>query len=129
MALSDIVINDGTDDQAFLSQKITDISVEEYYPGQQELTLKNGDFVSFTPNKKKRVSLSFAFITATDMDKIISKANNTWKITTTGTTELPRSCIFSQTNFILQGSNLEYSFADRYVGAGFSGTLTFLETG
>ena len=129
MALSDIVINDGTDDQAFLSQKITDISVEEYYPGQQELTLKNGDFVSFTPNKKKRVSLSFAFITATDMDKIISKANNTWKITTTGTTELPTSCIFSQTNFILQGSNLEYSFADRYVGAGFSGTLTFLETG
>ena len=129
MALSDIVINDGTDDQAFLSQKITDISVEEYYPGQQELTLKNGDFVSFTPNKKKRVSLSFAFITATEMEKIISKANNTWKITTTGTTELPTSCIFSQTNFILQGSNLEYSFADRYVGAGFSGTLTFLETG
>ena len=100
MALSDIVINDGTDDQAFLSQKITDISVEEYYPGQQELTLKNGDFVSFTPNKKKRVSLSFAFITATEMEKIISKANNTWKITTTGTTELPTSCIFSQTNFI-----------------------------
>ena len=133
MALNQITFSttneNTTDDWKFLSEKVVEFNVQSYYPGKQEITLKNGDFVSFSPNEKYQITASFAFITKDEMQLLLKEVNSVFTINTSqATAELPTKLQFGNKKFLIQGTNLDYSFADRYLTAGFSGTITFIET-
>lgn len=119
--------DDSSTGYEFLSTNLIDLQVSEYYPGKEGITLKSGNFVTFVPNKMKRVVLSYDFIETADLDKIISKVNVIWTIDATSETTLPNT-LAKNKNYLIEGTDIDYTYSDRFLQAGFTGSLTFIET-
>ena len=115
------------DNYGFLSSNLIDLQVSEYYPGKEGITLKNGSFVTFVPNKMNRVVLTYDFINTTDLDFIITDVNSIWTINSDGESSLPTK-LQSNKNYVIEGTDIDYTYSDRFLQAGFTGSLTFIET-
>ena len=110
-----------------MSSNLIDLQVSEYYPGKEGITLKNGSFVTFVPNVMNRVVLTYDFISTTDLDFIITDVNSIWTINSNGESSLPTK-LQSNKNYVIEGTDIDYTYSDRFLQAGFTGSLTFIET-
>ena len=111
----------------FLKTNLIDLQVSEYYPGKEGITLKNGSFVTFVPNKMNRVVLTYDFIGTSDLDFIIIDVNSVWIIDSEAETSLPDS-LQNDKKYVIEGTDIDYTYSDRFLQAGFTGSLTFIET-
>ena len=111
----------------FLKTNLIDLQVSEYYPGKEGITLKNGSFVTFVPNKMNRVVLTYDFISTTDLDLIITDVNSVWIIDSSNENSLPSS-LKENVKYVIEGTDIDYTYSDRFLQAGFTGSLTFIET-
>ena len=111
----------------FLSSNLIELQVSEYYPGKEGITLKNGSFVTFVPNEMKRVVLTYDFIETTELDKIIEDVNSVWTINSSGEGSLPTN-LRQSIKYVIEGTDIDYTYSDRFLQAGFTGSLTFIET-
>ena len=75
----------------------------------------------------KRVILTYDFITTEDLDKIIENANVIWTINSESEGTLPGELQINK-NFLIEGTDIDYTYSDRFLQAGFTGSLTFIET-
>ena len=106
-------------DYDFLSTNLIDLQVSEYYPGKEGITLKSGSFVTFVPNKMKRVILTYDFITTEDLDKIIENANVIWTINSESEGTLPGELQINK-NFLIEGTDIDKTYSDSFLQAGFT---------
>ena len=111
---------------SFLNSNLIDLQVSEYYPGKEGITLKNGSFVTFVPNEMKRVVLTYDFIATGELDKIIVDVNSIWTIINNEST-LPET-LKNTKQYVIEGTDIDYTYSDRFLQAGFTGSLTFIET-
>ena len=111
---------------SFLNSNLIDLQVSEYYPGKEGITLKNGSFVTFVPNEMKRVVLTYDFIATDELDKIIIDVNSIWTIINDEST-LPDT-LQNTKQYVIEGTDIDYTYSDRFLQAGFTGSLTFIET-
>ena len=111
---------------SFLNSNLIDLQVSEYYPGKEGITLKNGSFVTFVPNEMKRVVLTYDFIATDELDKIIVDVNSIWTIINNEST-LPET-LKNTKQYVIEGTDIDYTYSDRFLQAGFTGSLTFIET-
>ena len=111
---------------SFLNSNLIDLQVSEYYPGKEGITLKNGSFVTFVPNEMKRVVLTYDFIATDELDKIIVDVNSIWTIKNDEDT-LPNT-LQNTKQYVIEGTDIDYTYSDRFLQAGFTGSLTFIET-
>ena len=111
----------------FLSSNLIDLQVSEYYPGKEGIILKSGSFVTFVPNKMKRVVLTYDFIETGELDKIIDNVNSIWTIDSNNEGSLPET-LQGSVNYVIEGTDIDYTYSDRFLQAGFTGSLTFIET-
>ena len=104
----------------------TNISTQRYLPRKVEHTLMNGNFVTYTPNEKITLTLELAYITKGQYKYIMSNLSNRFKIVS----EVDDTHPFYDdgVTYLYSGDTLDFNYSNQFKGAGFSGTLTFLET-
>lgn len=103
----------------------TNISTQRYFPKKTEHTLLNGNFISFTPNVKHTLTIELQNLSKDKYNYIMTYISNRWKINSEDGQYHP---ITGNKNYIYSGDTLDFNYSNQYKGAGFTGTLTFIET-
>ncbi len=102
------------------------ISTQRTLPRKVEHNLMNGNFITFTPNEKKTLILDLAYINKTQYEYIMTNISNRFKIKSEVDDTHP---FYDDTDvYLYSGDTLDFSYSNQFKGAGFSGTLTFLQT-
>ena len=104
----------------------TNVSTQRYLPRKIEHTLMNGNFITYTPNEKITLTLELAYITKAQYKYIMNNLSNRFKIIS----EVDDTHPFYDdgVTYLYSGDTLDFNYSNQFKGAGFSGTLTFLET-
>ena len=58
---------------------------------------------------------------------IIIDVNSVWIIDSEAETSLPDS-LQNDKKYVIEGTDIDYTYSDRFLQAGFTGSLTFIET-
>jgi len=103
--------------------------VNKTFPGKKGYTLYDGTYVSYTPNQKHIVAFSFDFLPESTYDKLIGLVDKEVVISPEPIS-IPKVSPFEGQSFVcqLQNNNLEFDYTIPVKGAGYKGTLTFLES-
>ena len=127
--------NDLFEDDPNKQPSYTNCVVQKYFPKKVSHTLLNGNVATFTPNVKHRITIDFAFITASQYQIILSNFNNLVVIQpefgTTASfipTSLQTSSSAGKFKVLWTDDAVDFTYSDTYKGAGYSGTINFLET-
>jgi len=112
----------------------TNCSVQQYFPKKVSHTLLNGNLATFTPNIRHRITVDFAFITASQYQIILANFNQLVVIQpefNTSTSFIPTS-LQSDSNprkfkVLWADDGVDFTYSDTYKGAGYSGTVNFLD--
>ena len=110
----------------------TNCSVQQYFPKKVSHTLLNGNLATFTPNIRHRITIDFAFITASQYQIILSKFNQLVVIqpeSGTDDTFIPSSLRPASGKFkvLWADDGVNFTYSDTYKGAGYSGSVNFLD--
>ena len=112
----------------------TNCSVQQYFPKKVSHTLLNGNLATFTPNTRHRITIDFAFITAEQYDVILTNFNQLVVIQPefgTDNSFIPSSLTSgSDPGFfkvLWADDGVDFTYSDTYKGAGYSGTVNFLD--
>lgn len=110
------------------------VSIQKYFPKKVGHTLLNGGFVTFTPNTKHRITMQFSFLTASQYEIILQNYNKLVVIEPeSGTTPGHIPASFKDTSepkqfkVLWSGDGIDFTYTDTYKGAGYSGTINWLE--
>jgi hypothetical protein len=114
------------------------VSVQRYFPQKVGHTLLNGGFVTFTPNTKHRITMQFNFLTATQYEVILENYNNLVVIQPefgTSKDHLPETFqqgsggneVAKEFKVLWVDDAINFTYTDTYKGAGYSGTINWLE--
>ena len=101
------------------------ISTQRYFPKKTEHTLLNGDFITYTPNVKHVLTIELQHLSKDNYNYIMTYISNRWKIESEDGNHHP---ITGDKNYMYSGDTLDFNYSNQYKGAGFSGTLNFIET-
>ena len=101
------------------------ISTQKYFPKKTEHTLLSGDFITYTPNVKHILTIEMQHLSKDNYEYIMTYISNRWKIESENGNYHP---ITGNKNYMYSGDTLDFNYSNQYKGAGFSGTLTFIET-
>ena len=130
-----------TSDDLFASAgnpSYTNCSVQQYFPKKVSHTLLNGNFATFTPNVRHRITVDFAFISADQYQVILSNFNKLVLIQPelgTDTSFIPtdlKQNVYGTHNtgcfkVMWADNGVEFTYSDTYKGAGYSGSVNFFD--
>ncbi len=115
----------------------TNCSVQQYFPKKVSHTLLNGNFATFTPNVRHRITVDFAFITADQYQVLLSNFNKLVLIQPelgTDTSFIPSdlkqnsgSASTGCFKVMWADNGVEFTYSDTYKGAGYSGSVNFFD--
>ena len=117
-----------------LEPAYTNCSVQQYFPKKVSHTLLNGNLATFTPNTRHRITVDFAFITASQYQIILTNFNQLVVIqpefNTTASfipTSLKQSGSTGYFKVLWADDGVDFTYSDTYKGAGYSGSVNFLD--
>ena len=102
------------------------INTQQYYPRKTEHNLMNGGLVTFTPNVKTRLTLELQFLSRDDYKYIVQSISYRYKIQSESDDNLHP--LIGEKIYLYSGEALDFNYSNQFKGAGFSGSLTFIET-
>ena len=114
------------------------VTVQKYFPRKVGHTLLDGGFTTFTPNTKHRITMQFSFLTPAQYEIILTNFNNLVVIQPefgTSASHLPDSFqqgssgseVGKEFKVLWVDDSIEFSYTDTYKGAGYSGSINWLE--
>ena len=128
MAITIQPINDsGVDIANAPSVDATSISTQRYYPRKVEHTLMSGNITTYTPHHKTQLTIELQYLSKSDYEYIMNNISNRFKIISEESTNHPIGHTTGIT-YLYSGDTLDFTYSNQFKGAGFSGTLTFIET-
>ena len=128
MAITIQPINDSRVDIANSpSVDATSISTQRYFPRKVEHTLMSGNITTYTPHHKTQLTIELQYLSKSDYEYIMNNISNRFKIISEESTNHPIGHTTGIT-YLYSGDTLDFTYSNQFKGAGFSGTLTFIET-
>ena len=128
MAITIQPINDsGVDIANAPSVDATSISTQRYFPRKVEHTLMSGNITTYTPHHKTQLTIELQYLSMSDYEYIMNNISNRFKIISEESTNHPIGHTTGIT-YLYSGDTLDFTYSNQFKGAGFSGTLTFIET-
>ena len=128
MAITIQPINDsGVDIANAPSVDATSISTQRYFPRKVEHTLMSGNITTYTPHHKTQLTIELQYLSKSDYEYIMNNISNRFKIISEESTNHPIGHTTGIT-YLYSGDTLDFSYSNQFKGAGFTGTLTFIET-
>ena len=128
MAITIQPINDsGVDIANAPSVDATSISTQRYFPRKVEHTLMSGNITTYTPHHKTQLTIELQYLSKSDYEYIMNNIRNRFKIISEESTNHPIGHTTGIT-YLYSGDTLDFTYSNQFKGAGFSGTLTFIET-
>ncbi len=128
MAITIQPINDsGVDIANAPSVDATSISTQRYFPRKVEHTLMSGNITTYTPHHKTQLTIELQYLSKSDYEYIMNNISNRFKIISEESTNHPIGHTTGIT-YLYSGDTLDFTYSNQFKGAGFSGTLTFIET-
>ena len=128
MAITIQPINDsGVDIANAPSVDGTSISTQRYFPRKVEHTLMSGNITTYTPHHKTQLTIELQYLSKSDYEYIMNNISNRFKIISEESTNHPIGHTTGIT-YLYSGDTLDFTYSNQFKGAGFSGTLTFIET-
>ena len=103
----------------------TSISTQRYFPRKVEHTLMSGNMVSYTPHHKVMLTIELEYLSKVNYSSIMANIDNRFKIQSEESGIHP---IDTEIVYLYSGDTLDFTYTNQFKGAGFSGTLNFLET-
>ena len=105
----------------------TSVSTQRYFPRKVEHTLMSGNMTTYTPNHKTQLIIELQYLSKDDYEYIMTNISYRFKIISEESTNHPIGHTTGVT-YLYSGDTLDFSYSNQFQGAGFSGTLTFIET-
>ena len=105
----------------------TSISTQRYFPRKVEHTLMSGNMTTYTPNHITQLIIELQYLSKDDYEYIMTNISYRFKIISEESTNHP-ICHTTGVTYLYSGDTLDFSYSNQFQGAGFSGTLTFIET-
>ena len=128
MAITIQPINDsGVDIANAPSVDATSISTQRYFPRKVEHTLMSGNMTTYTPHHKTQLTIELQHLSKSDYEYIMNNISNRFKIISEESANHPIGHTTGIT-YLYSGDTLDFTYSNQFKGAGFSGTLTFIET-
>ena len=137
---SEFIPTTNTWDSSFANklQNYNSVTVQKYFPRKVGHTLLDGGFTTFTPNTKHRITMQFSFLTPAQYEIILTNFNNLVVIQPefgTSASHLPDSFqqgssgseVGKEFKVLWVDDSIEFSYTDTYKGAGYSGSINWLE--
>ena len=107
------------------SVDVTSVSTQRYFPRKVEHTLMSGNMITYTPHHKVSLTIDLEYLSKADYEYIMTYISNRFKITSEESENHP---IDGAITYLYSGDTLDFSYSNQFKGAGFTGTLTFIET-
>tara|TARA_Y100000034_G_C6712927_1_gene315016 strand:+ start:225 stop:611 length:387 start_codon:yes stop_codon:yes gene_type:complete len=117
--------DDGEDLGTAPSVDVTSVSTQRYFPRKVEHTLMSGNMITYTPHHKVSLTIDLEYLSKADYEYIMTYISNRFKITSEESENHP---IDGAITYLYSGDTLDFSYSNQFKGAGFTGTLTFIET-
>lgn len=117
----------------------TNCTVQQYFPKKVSHTLLNGNVATFTPNVRHRITIDFAFITASQYQILLNNFNKLVLIQPesgtsanfipTGLRDISGTLYNIPKLFkvLWMDDGINFTYSDTYKGAGYSGAVNFLD--
>jgi hypothetical protein len=105
----------------------TGLVIQETYPHNKGYSLMNGSFVTYTPNKKRRIVVSFDYLPETTLAKFVIIAKTPVVIVPEdGETDVSP---FESKSYVCnwEGNELNFQYSTKYKKAGYKGSIAFRE--
>ena len=104
---------------------VTSVNTQRYLPRKTEHTLMSGNLVTYTPNSKTQLTIELQYLSRDDYKYIMDNISYRFKITSEESSNHP---IDDEIIYLYSGNTLDFSYSNQFKGAGFTGSLTFIET-
>ena len=105
----------------------TSMSILETFPKNKSYNLMNGSFVTYAPNRKKRIVIGFEYLPETTLENFINLSKKPVILVPEAdeTNVSPFEGIAYACNW--EGSELNFQYSAKYKKAGYSGNISFRE--
>ena len=105
---------------------VTSVSTQRYFPRKVEHTLMSGNMITYTPNHKTQLTIELQYLSKDNYGYIMTNISNRWEITSEESSDIHP--ISGGVTYLYSGDTLDFSYSNQFKGAGFTGTLYFIET-